>query len=105
MVSTADMILEHAFDAYAKRISNKPKGFFGTDDARTAEYTGMDWGAENKLKNRTKRINLEDEQTPFLLFSRKKNQKICKIWYTVYMRNQTLRNAGKYIEKWKEKYE
>ena len=106
MVSAADMILQHTFNTCAKRISNKPKVFFGADDARTVEYTGMDWCAENdKLKSRTRRTNLEEDQTSFLLFSRKKNQKICEIWYTVYMRNQTLRSAGKYIEKWKEKYE
>ena len=62
MVSTADVILQHTFDVYAKRISNKPKVFFGIDDSRTAEYTGMDWSAENdKLKNRTRRTNLKED--------------------------------------------
>lgn len=60
MVNMSDMILEHAFDAYAKRM-NKPKVFFGGNDAKTAKYTGMNWGAENdKLKNRVQRINLEE---------------------------------------------
>lgn len=60
MVNMSDMILEHTFDAYAKRI-NKPKVFFCGNDARTAEHVGMNWGAENdKLKNRVWRINLEE---------------------------------------------
>lgn len=60
MVNMSDMILEHTFDVYAKRM-NKQKVFFGGDDARTAEHTGMNWGAENdKLKNRVKRVNLEE---------------------------------------------
>lgn len=60
MVSMSDMILEHTFDAYAKRMNN-PKVFFGGNDVRTAEHTGMNWGAENdKLKNRMRRINLEE---------------------------------------------
>ena len=50
MVSISDMILEHTFDAYVKRM-NKPKVFFGGDDARTVKYTGMNWEVENdKLK-------------------------------------------------------
>ena len=50
MINMSDMILEHTFEAYAKRM-NKPKVFFGGNDARTAEHTGMNWGAENdKLK-------------------------------------------------------
>lgn len=94
MINMSDMILEHTFEAYAKRM-NKPKVFFGGNDARTAEHTGMNWGAENdKLKNRVRRVNLEEAQASFFCcFSRKKTQKICEIWYTVYMRNQTLRNA------------
>lgn len=60
MVSMSDMILEHTFDTYAKRM-NKPKVFFGGNDARTAEHTGINWGAENdKLKNRMRCINLEE---------------------------------------------
>lgn len=60
MVNMSDMILEHTFDVYAKRM-NKQKVFFGGDDARTAEHTGMNWGAENdKLKNRVKCVNLEE---------------------------------------------
>lgn len=60
MVSMSDMILEHTFDVYVKRM-NKPKVFFGGNDAKTAEHTGMNWGAENdKLKNRARRINLEE---------------------------------------------
>lgn len=60
MVNMSDMILKHTFEAYAKRM-NKPKVFFGGDDARTAEHTGINWGAENdKLKNRMRRINLEE---------------------------------------------
>lgn len=60
MVSMSDMILEHTFDAYAKRM-NKPKVFFGGNDAKTTEPTGMNWGAEDdKLKNRVRRINLEE---------------------------------------------
>ena len=50
MVSISDMILEHTFDAYVKRM-NKPKVFFGGDDARTVKYTGLNWEVENdKLK-------------------------------------------------------
>ena len=50
MMSMSDMILEHTFDACVKRM-NKPKVFFGGNDARTAEHTRMNWGAENdKLK-------------------------------------------------------
>ena len=60
MVSMFDMILEHTFDAYATRM-NKPKVFFGDNDARTSEHAGMNWGTENdKLKNRVRRINLEE---------------------------------------------
>lgn len=60
MVNISDMILEHTFDAYAKRM-NKPKVFFGSNDDRAAEHTGMNWGAENdKLKNRVRRVNLEE---------------------------------------------
>ena len=60
MVSISNMILEHTFDAYVKRM-NKPKVFFGGDDARTVKYTGMNWEVENdKLKNRVRRINLEE---------------------------------------------
>lgn len=60
MVSMFDMILEHTFDAYAKRM-NKPKVFFGGNDAKTAEHTRMNWGAENdKLKNRVRRVNIEE---------------------------------------------
>ena len=60
MVSISDMILEHTFDAYVKRM-NKSKVFFGGDDARTVKYTGMNWEVENdKLKNRVRRINLEE---------------------------------------------
>ena len=60
MVNISDMVLEHTFDAYAKRM-NKPKVFFGGDDARTAEHTEMDWGAENdKLKNRVRRVNMKE---------------------------------------------
>ena len=45
---------------YVKRM-NKPKVFFGGDDARTVKYTGMNWEVENdKLKNRVRRINLEE---------------------------------------------
>lgn len=40
MINMSDMILEHTFEAYAKRM-NKPKVFFGGNDARTAEHTGM----------------------------------------------------------------
>ena len=60
MVNISDMILEHTFDAYAKRM-NKPKVFFGSNDVRTAEHTGRNWnwGVENdKLKNRVRRVNL-----------------------------------------------
>ena len=46
MMSMSDMILEHTFDACVKRM-NKPKVFFGGNDARTAEHTRMNWGAEN----------------------------------------------------------
>ena len=60
MVNISDMILEHTFDAYAKRM-NKPKVFFGGNDARTAEHTEMNWGAENdKLKNRVRRVNMKE---------------------------------------------
>ena len=60
MVSMSDMILEHTFDTYTKRM-NKPKVFFGGNDAMTTEHTGINWGAENdKLKNRMRRINLEE---------------------------------------------
>lgn len=60
MSNMSDMILEHTFEAYAKRM-NKPKVFFGGDDARTAKHTGMNWGAENdKLKNRMRRVNLKE---------------------------------------------
>jgi len=54
------VILEHTFDAYVRRM-NKPKVFFGGNDAKTAEHTEMNWGAENdKLKNRVRRVNLEE---------------------------------------------
>ena len=60
MMSMSDMILEHTFDACVKRM-NKPKVFFGGNDARTAEHTRMNWGAKNdKLKNRVRRVNLEE---------------------------------------------
>ena len=60
MANMSDMILEHTFDTYAKRM-NKPKVFFGCDDTWIAEHTGMNWGAENdKLKNRVRRVNLEE---------------------------------------------
>lgn len=60
MANMSDVILEHTFDAYAKRM-NKPKVFFDGNDTRTAGHTGMNWGAENdKLKNRVKRINLKE---------------------------------------------
>lgn len=55
-----NIISQHTFNAYASR-TNHPKVFFGANDARTTEYTGIDWGAENdKLKNRVRRINLEE---------------------------------------------
>lgn len=55
-----NIISQHTFNAHANRI-NQPKVFFGANDARTTEYTGIDWGAENnKLKNRVRRINLEE---------------------------------------------
>ena len=55
-----NIISQHTFNAYANRI-NQPKVFFGANDVRTTEYTGIDWGAENdKLKNRVRRINLEE---------------------------------------------
>ena len=58
MVNISDMILEHTFDAYAKRM-NKPKVFFGSNDVRTAEHPGRNWGVENdKPKNRVRRVNL-----------------------------------------------
>lgn len=60
MVSMSDMILEHTFDAYV-RCMNKPKVLFGGNDAKTAEHTRMNWGAENdKLKNRVRRVNIEE---------------------------------------------
>ena len=60
MVSMPNMILEHTFDAYAKRM-NKPKVFFSGNDAKTVEHTEMNWGAENdRLKNRVRRVNLEE---------------------------------------------
>lgn len=60
MVSMPNMILEHTFDAYAKRM-NKPKVFFSGNDAKIVEHTEMNWGAENdKLKNRVRRVNLEE---------------------------------------------
>lgn len=60
MVSMSDVILEHTFDAYVRRM-NKPKVFFGGNDAKTAEHTEMNWGAENdKLKNRVRRVNIEE---------------------------------------------
>lgn len=60
MVSMSDMVLEHTFEAYAKRM-NKPKVFFGGNDVRTAEHAGMNWGTKNdKLKNRVRHINLEE---------------------------------------------
>lgn len=60
MVSMSDVILEHTFDAYVRHM-NKPKVFFGGNDAKTAEHTEMNWGAENdKLKNRVRRVNLEE---------------------------------------------
>ena len=60
MANMSDMILEHTFDAYAKRM-NKPKVFFGGNDARTAEHTEMNWEAENdKLKNRVRRVNMKE---------------------------------------------
>lgn len=53
-------ISQHTFNAYANR-TNQPKVFFGANDARTTEYTGIDWGKENaELKNRRRRINLEN---------------------------------------------
>lgn len=55
-----NIISQHTFNAHANRI-NQPKVFFGANDARTTEYIGIDWGAENnKLKNRVRRINLEE---------------------------------------------
>ena len=60
IVSMSDMILEHKFDVYVKRM-NQPQVFFDGNDAKTAEHTGMKCGAENdKLKNRARRINLEE---------------------------------------------
>lgn len=60
MVIMSDMILEHTFDAYVRRM-NKPKVFFGGNDAKTVEHTEMNWGVENdKLKNRVQRVNLEE---------------------------------------------
>lgn len=60
-----NIISQHTFNAYANR-TNQPKVFFGANDARTTEYTGIDWGAENnKLKNRVRRINLEQAQASF----------------------------------------
>ena len=60
MINMSDMILEHTFEAYAKCM-NKPKVFFGGNDARTAEHTGRNWGVENdKLKNRMRRVNLKE---------------------------------------------
>lgn len=62
MVNMSDMILKHTFEAYAKRM-NKPKVFFGGNDARTAEHTEMNLGTENdKLKNRVRRINLKEKE-------------------------------------------
>lgn len=56
----ANIISQHTFNAYANRI-NQPKVFFGANDARTTEYTGINWGKENaELKNRRRRINLEN---------------------------------------------
>ena len=58
MVNISDMILEHTFDAYAKRLT-QPKGFFGSNEVRTAEHTGTNLGVENdKPKNRVRRVNL-----------------------------------------------
>ena len=55
-----NIISQHTFNAYANR-TNQPKVFFGANDARTTEYTGIDWGKENaELKNRRRRINLEN---------------------------------------------
>ena len=74
-----NIISQHTFTAHANRI-NQPKVFFGANDARTTEYTGIDWGAENnKLKNRVRRINLEEAQASFFVVFSQKNQKICKI--------------------------
>lgn len=74
-----NIISQHTFNAHANRI-NQPKVFFGANDARTTEYTGIDWGAENnKLKNRVRRINLEEAQASFFVVFSQKNQKICKI--------------------------
>ena len=70
-----NIISQHTFNAHANRI-NQPKVFFGANDARTTEYTGIDWGAENdKLKNRVRRINLEEAQASFfVVFSQKKSK-------------------------------
>lgn len=74
-----NIISQHTFNAHANRI-NQPKVFFGANNARTTEYTGIDWGAENnKLKNRVRRINLEEAQASFFVVFSQKNQKICKI--------------------------
>ena len=74
-----NIISQHTFNAHANRI-NQPKVFFGANNARTTDYTGIDWGAENnKLKNRVRRINLEEAQASFFVVFSQKNQKICKI--------------------------